>query len=166
MKRYAMLLIVLIVLFGFVGMAAAGPEGDPNIPELPPAGNVLVSSKVQVTAQIGGWASLSRVVAPSKIGFVGKPNEEQSRYDGWIEVQCNVPVIMTAEITAPLTNPQGNQIKTMVSLDYGPFDVLVSGQTWGGYEQHNLGLYGVLGDPAQEAGEYTGEVTVTLSRPL
>jgi hypothetical protein len=170
MKKYAVLLITLIILLGLSGISRADNEKDPNIPVVPSTNNeVIESCKVQVMAQIGGYASLNRVVAPSKMGFMGQPNEEQARYDGYIELQCNVPVIMTAEVTAPLTNlSTGSQIKTLVNLDYGPWDVLVSGQTNGYYgtEGHNLGVYGQLGDPAQEAGQYTGEVTVTLLRPI
>lgn len=167
MKKYAVLLITLIILLGFSEISRAD-QIDPSIPVVSPTNEVIESYKLQVMAQIGGYASLNRVVAPSKMGFMGKPNEEQSRYDGYIEVVCNVPVIMTAEVTAPLANLSGNQIKTLVSIDGGPWDVLVSGQTWGynGYEGHQLGLYGQLGDPAQEAGQYTGEVTITLSRSI
>ena len=168
MKKYAVLLITLIIVLGFSGISRAGDEYDPNIPEPPTNNEVIESCKVQVMAQIGGWASLKRVVAPSKLGFMGKPNEQQSMYDGYIEVQCNVPVIITAEVTAPLTNPSGNWIETSVSLDGGPWGVLVQGQTWGYYgsEGHNFGLQGQLGEPAQEGGLYTGEFTITLSRPI
>lgn len=149
MRKYLILLVALVIVLGISGIAMAQPPWPVN-----------------VSATVNQYCSVTAIVAPGPLTFVGTLNEIQFAENGSLTKECNVATTLWATVTTPLTASTGQTINTQTKLDSGVWGspVSVLNPYTGASSNHTLGVWGQLGAiAAQPAGGYLGVITVTVT---